>query len=476
MAVIAVHWIYFKVLWIAKDKDLVDNPDARKLQKIPIPVMGGIAVFFGVVAGVLTGEGVLIIIGEPFSTGLLPVLCAMMVMLYIGTMDDIVGLTSNSRIVIEMLTVLGLVFASDSCIDTFRGMWGVDTISWWAAVPLTVFAGVGIINAVNMIDGVNGLSSGLCIVCSSLFGTAFICIGDTPNAVLAFSVAAALVPFFMHNVFGARSRMFIGDAGTMAMGMLLSWFTICMMRGSHETTAFSSSMGINMIAMTLAILSVPVADTLRVMTMRIRKGKSPFQPDKTHLHHVFIAVGFSHPITALSEILMDLAIVVVLMVGVALGAGMELQLYIVIATAMVLVWGTYAFLRYHSRHHTEFLHHLTRFSIKTHLGRTNWWRRLSEWLDAPEKNHITDIPKGSPRKNRDRSFDHIAPDNYKEQDRKKILEFMKGRAEVMVSDIVENSGADRLRVYPILFEEVEYGDVVVIEQGFWGAPEIVAMR
>ena len=298
VALIAVNWVYFKILTIAFRKKLVDNPDARKLQKRPVPVVGGLAVFFGVLFGLMAAAMCHnLFMPDVPNVSLFPVLCAMGVMLYVGAMDDLIGLTPLSRIVIETVSILAIIFGSGMCVDTFRGMWGIEAFSWWVAVPLTVFAGVGVINAINMIDGVNGLSSGLCIVCSLLFGVAFIRLHDVPNAVLAFTMAAAMIPFYIHNVFGLKSRMFIGDAGTMVMGMLMTWFLICLLSSKNDEAYYEADDRANLIAMSLAILSVPVFDTLRVMTMRMLKGKSPFKPDKTHLHHVFVNVGVSHFIT-----------------------------------------------------------------------------------------------------------------------------------------------------------------------------------
>lgn len=211
-------------------------------------------------------------------------MAAMSMMLYVGAMEDILGLTPKSRFVIEIATILCLIFSSGMCIDTFRGMWGIDAFLWRLAVPLTVFAGVGIINAINMIDGVNGLSSGLCISCCILFGAAFIKAHDIHNAILAFTMVGVLIPFFIHNVFGLKSRMFIGDAGTMVMGILMTWFLICLLSSASTISYYETTEGVNMIAISLAILSVPVFDTLCVMTIRITHKKSPFKPDKTHLH------------------------------------------------------------------------------------------------------------------------------------------------------------------------------------------------
>ena len=389
-ALLAVRWIYFKILKLAKEKGLVDNPDARKLQKFPVPVLGGLAVFFGVTFGMLTGcalyytfnEGITGQATEFTSTRLIQVMLAMSVMLYTGSLDDILGLSPRTRFVIEILVILGIVLSSGAWMDSLHGLWGVQEFTWWVAVPLTVFAGVGIINAINMVDGVNGLSSGLCMTCSALFGVVFLYIGDIANAILAFTMVASLLPFFVHNVFGDKSRMFIGDAGTMIMGILMTWFVICIISSNGYTTLIYDDVCI--VAMVLAFMSVPVADTLRVMTMRVFKGKSPFSPDKTHLHHAFVAMGVSHSITALSIILINLAVVGTWYVAVKTGASLECQLYSVIIVAAILVWGSYIFLEHESRSSSRKAQWLRNFSIRTHLGRKEWWQRFTYFLDAPE--------------------------------------------------------------------------------------------
>ena len=373
-ALLAVNWSYFKILRIAKEKNLVDNPDARKLQKEPVPVMGGIAVFFGLVSGVLVGCILL------DSVPLLPVVLAMVVLLYMGAIDDAMGLSQLGRVLAEVLVLIGMIFASGKCVDSLHGLWGVGPFSWWLAVPLTVFAGVGIINAINMIDGVNGLSSGLCMTCAGLFGGVFIARGDVANGMLALTMCAGLIPFFLHNVYGKRSRMFIGDAGTMMMGALMSWCIICLLSSDAEIVAGR----LCLVALALAILSVPVFDTLRVMTQRILHGISPFKADKTHLHHAFIAVGISHSITALSEVLIDIVIVLVWLITYRLGASQETQLYVVIAASALLVWGTYALLRQGEKDNA-IGRALGKLAPKTHLGHTKGWLRLQETLDAPEE-------------------------------------------------------------------------------------------
>jgi UDP-N-acetylmuramyl pentapeptide phosphotransferase/UDP-N-acetylglucosamine-1-phosphate transferase len=480
MALLAVNWSYFKILRIAKEKKIVDAPDLRKLQRTPVPVLGGIAVFFGLVAGVLVGLALQYWFPVASDVHLGPILCAVILMLYTGAMDDMTGLTPFSRFAIEILTLLGIIFGSGLCVDNLNGLWGLNIISWWVAVPLTVFGGVGIINAVNMIDGVNGLSSGLCISCSILFGLAFLLVGDTLNAMLAFTVAAALAPFLVHNVFGNRSRMFIGDAGTMMMGVLLLWFVVVMLNG--DVTVWERFFGhrVNLVALALAILGVPIFDTVRVMFMRILQGKSPFHPDKTHLHHVFVRMGVSHSITAATEILLDLIIVGVWVLLACYGVAIDWQLYWVIIVSIVLVWGIYFLFHWHEVHHTELMHRLARFGVRTQLGHTQWWQRLERFLDGPEAQpEVKMEEKPQEPVVRVEDFYHFAdidPNNFKEQDRKRIYDYIHGKAEVYIDDIKQRSGANPLRVDAIIDEGILDGFIVTVKEGVWGTPMIVAMK
>jgi low affinity Fe/Cu permease len=232
-----------------------------------------------------------------------------------------------------------------------------------------------------------------------------------------------------------------------------------------------------MIAFAVAVLCVPVFDTLRVMGMRMANKKSPFHPDKTHLHHVFITVGVSHFITAMTEVLIMLTVVVIWWISVALGTSVEWQLYIVIIAAIIFVWGTYWIFNYHAQHHTKFLHFLVRFNVKTHLGRTSWWKRFTAWLDKPEDELVAKLETAA---NDSATIiaeeESIHLEDKKEQDRRKILSFMKGRAEVPVHDIVGYSGADSQNVFPILAEEEQKGRVRVIEKTETGDPDIVTLN
>ena len=378
-SMLMTFWIYFKILAIAKAKNLVDNPDARKLQKRPVPVMGGIAVFFGVLCGSLLASCLA-------NCGVvLPIIAAMSMMLYIGAIDDIIDLSPRNRIIIEVLAILGIIYSNGACIDSLHGLWGIETFSWWIGVPLTVFAGVGIINAMNMIDGVNGLSSGLCITFSCMFGVAMFRTHDYPNAMLAFVFAGALIPFLIHNVLGKTSKMFIGDAGTMTMGILMTWYVIQMLRSdfSPQWMKYVTSQRLSLVALTLAILAVPIGDTLRVMVQRILKGHSPFQADKTHLHHLLLAYSGSHSLTSLMEISIAILIVIVWAIAFKSHCSINAQFYIVLCTAAILVWGSYAYLSHQDKRNSRSAFRIRRSLTKMRQGEKEWWNKLQRFIDTP---------------------------------------------------------------------------------------------
>ena len=373
-ALLLVGWIHPRLVKIALLKNIVDNPDARKLQRTPVPVLGGVAVFFGVVIAFGCMSSVVDCSGLPV------VIMAMMAMLYTGTMDDILSLSPGLRFVIEIVVVLLLIFVGGYCIDDFHGLWNIGRFSYWCAVPLTVVAAVGIINAINLVDGVNGLSSGYCIMACLIFGTLFFLAGEAPMTILAAVSVGALIPFFLHNVFGKTSKMFIGDGGTLVMGVVMSVFVIAILQNGSRVAAYVNP-NVGLVPFTLAVLSVPVFDTLRVMSTRILKGTSPFRPDKTHLHHMFIDLGCSHVATTLAILGVNMFVVLCWWALEASGFSIAVQLYAVIAVSLLVTSGLYHFMQWHICRDTRFMRAMRRLGYKTHISRTGIFFWLQQVMD-----------------------------------------------------------------------------------------------
>ena len=190
----------------------------------------------------------------------------------------------------------------------------------------------------------------------------------------------ALLPFFCHNVFGKKSKMFIGDGGTLLMGTILSAYVLSVLE-TNSLLAEKVEDHFGLIPFTIAMLAVPVFDTLRVMLMRIIRGKSPFQPDKTHLHHLFIDLGFSHIGTTITEIFLNVIVGVVWFTSYKLGASIDLQLYIVLFCGIMITFVFYRYARVQQRNDTKVYHFLMRLGKATHIGHTRGFERFRNYLD-----------------------------------------------------------------------------------------------
>lgn len=327
--------VYRPILRFAKRRKLYDNPEERKLQRKPIPVMGGFVVFLGAMAGSLSYWF------QYHSWAIIPIQVAMLLMLIIGAWDDIKGLSPMLRFVIEVAIVVALALVNGYPINDLHGLWGIHEISPWIAWPLTVIGCVGIINAINMIDGIDGLSSGISIMAFGFYSWFFFRAHDFVRAALGVSMAGALIPFFIMNVFGKRSKMFIGDAGTMMLGIALCDMVMAMLtKGSACAERFDDT-GLCLIAYAYAVLAIPVCDTVRVMFGRICRGESPFHPDKTHLHHAFIDYGFHHLETSLLEIILNMLVLLTFGILVRSFLPMKWQLYGVVAASIAICFGLY---------------------------------------------------------------------------------------------------------------------------------------
>lgn len=359
---------------IALLKDIVDRPNARKLNSRPIPVLGGIEVFIGLMFGMCLAvyyvEGMVI---------LFEVIVGMMIILFVGISDDILDLSPRTRFLAQIFIVCLMMFVGGGYImNNFHGLWGIHELPRVVAVALTLVSCVGIINAINLIDGVDGLCSGYGMFASLLFATLFLRMGDVEFAVLALSMFGALVPFCLHNVFGHKSKMFLGDGGSLMVGFVCSLFVVRVVQMGDDVVTGSN------IALTLAILAIPVFDTLRVMTARMLQRRSPFSPDKTHLHHMFIRLGFSHVITALNVVALNGLVVVMWHLCNVWDFSPEIQLYVTAVSGILFTTGLYYGVEYIERNHPAVYAKMQNFVAKYSIRRSGFLLKLQQVLDGGE--------------------------------------------------------------------------------------------
>ena len=329
VAFLVTMLVYPLVLSFARKHNIVDNPNARKLQRVPVPIMGGAAVFIGfavvsLIEYAITGD-----------IKMLWLLLLLTVIYAIGLWDDLKDTSPVLRFLLESVLVWIMIPVLGIGINDFHGLWGIHSLPDYVSIPLSIVAGVGIINSVNLIDGVDGYCSSFGMMASIAFAILFYHTGDYALFSIALFAVGALLPFFLHNVFGVRSKMFLGDGGSLMLGTLLTIFVFRALT-SGAPCAVYEDMGLSLPAICLAILAVPVFDTLKVMVYRIVRGRSPFRPDKTHLHHMYIDLGYSHLATSGSILVINFFIVAVTLVSWLMGASINMQTYVVLAMGLLL--------------------------------------------------------------------------------------------------------------------------------------------
>lgn len=334
IAFVVTMLVYPYVLSFAISHHIVDNPNARKLQRVPVPVMGGASVFAGVLVASIVAVA---------ATGDIRILWCLLLLTFmfaLGVWDDMKDVSAYLRFVLEIAVVWAMILVLGLELNDFKGLWGVHGIPDTLSMPLSIIAGVGIMNAINLIDGVDGYCSSYGVMACSAFAVVFYLAGGDSLLCLALIIIGALLPFFFHNVFGLRSKMFLGDGGSLMLGTVLSFFVFATM-STQRGCNYLESRGLSLAALSLAIMAVPVFDTVRVMMARVFKGHSPFHPDKTHLHHIFIEMEFSHLSTALIIVLGNFIIILSVLLAWWLGASMDVQFYIVVGLSLLFTCGFY---------------------------------------------------------------------------------------------------------------------------------------
>jgi UDP-N-acetylmuramyl pentapeptide phosphotransferase/UDP-N-acetylglucosamine-1-phosphate transferase len=279
------------LILVAKLKRLVDEPEGdRKLHTRAVPTIGGVAVFFGFLASVTLFLPTVILnseAGEHWGAAL----TALIALFFVGLKDDLVGLSPSKKLLVHLLLGGLLIFEGGFRITTFNGLFGIHEIPFYASSAFSLFVYIVVVNAMNLIDGVDGLAGGFGVISSLAFGALFAATGQTPSAVVAFALAGALAGFLRHNWHPAK--IFLGDGGSLQVGLLAYVFAVqCINLDEALLPDVLASVPSPVIAMT--VLSYPLVDTLRVFTLRVLKGRSPFAPDRNHLHHRMMALGWGH--------------------------------------------------------------------------------------------------------------------------------------------------------------------------------------
>ncbi len=285
-----------KVIFFSERYRLSDVPGERASHKRSIPIFGGIAIFSGIIFSLLFWADL---------DSIQFILVSFLIMFFVGVIDDLLSLSPFKKLLVQVVAILNVIYLGEMQIDSMHGVLGIYELADFPASVFTVFVVVVITNSFNLIDGVDGLASGIGVISSLFFGIVALLMHQNHIAIIAFSLMGSLLGFLKYNFHPAR--IFMGDSGSLVVGMILSVLAI----NSIEYGLVFGTIGLPNKGPLLAIvfLAIPLFDSLRVFIVRIMKKKHPLYAGREHIHHVLLDLGFGHKRTSITLFLASLLLI-----------------------------------------------------------------------------------------------------------------------------------------------------------------------
>lgn len=293
------------IIRVSVIKNLFDEPTERKSHASSIPTLGGLAIFAGVVFSYTLWSAGLDMMSTQY------IIAAIVVMFFIGIKDDIVELTAHKKLYGQLFATMIIVFFADMRITSLYGVLGIYQIPYWFSVIVTIVTMITIINAYNLIDGIDGLAGGIGAIAAFTFGLWFYNYNQIALCILAFSLFSSLLAFLVYNF--SPANIFMGDTGSLVVGLILSILCVNFVEMSFESLPYAFPFRSSP-AMAIAILMIPLADTLRIFCIRLINGRSPFAADRNHIHHQLLDLGLTHREAALTLYLVNISFILIALV------------------------------------------------------------------------------------------------------------------------------------------------------------------
>lgn len=280
-SIIVTYILMPKIIGVVTYKRLMDNPNIRSSHIDQVPSLGGIAFYIVMVLGLYFLN---YFDTEAKSVALMP---GLLILFIVGLKDDLVVLSPLTKIFAQIAAIIFVLLHPAFQIQTLHGFFGVENISMWIITPLAAFIMLTIINAYNLIDGIDGLASAVGIVIFSILGLLFYLLGMPFFLGICLIMAGSLIAFLRFNL-SSTKKIFMGDTGSMLIGFIIACSVIRLFAvPAYKLKELPFQME-SLPLVVMAILIVPFFDTARVFTIRIMNKKGPFSPDRNHIHHILI--------------------------------------------------------------------------------------------------------------------------------------------------------------------------------------------
>ena len=320
------------IVSIVKKINLLDHPNERSSAHKSIPTLGGISIFISFILASTIG---LFGIDMP---EIRYILSALLIIFFLGLTDDIVGIPPLKKIIYQTAAACFIIFLAKIRFTNLHGILGIWEIGPVTGSILTLFTIIVIINAFNLIDGIDGLAAGVTMLIALVFGSWFYLSSNYNYAILAASLVGSVLGFFYFNVYGVESKIFMGDTGSLVIGTVIS---ILVIKFNETNIDHSQAFSIHAApAVSIGILSYPLMDLIRVVVIRIFNSRHPFTADKNHFHHRLLTLGLSHKLASFSIIGFNILFIIAVFCLNNLGY-VRIILYISIACAILVMVPAY---------------------------------------------------------------------------------------------------------------------------------------
>ncbi|MFV8226335.1 glycosyltransferase family 4 protein [Christiangramia aquimixticola] len=286
----SLTWYFIpKVLWVTKEKQLVKEINHRSSHKIDVPSFGGVAFFLVLILIISILQSLRVsYTGNHLIIGLTFLFMA-------GLKDDLVVSSAKLKFVSQIFAAGFIIFSPELLLTNLHGFLGFTEIPLWLGYGLKLLVVVALINAYNLIDGIDGLAGIAGIVICSSFAVIFYIINEPYFVLLSVTVVGVLAGFLRYNFSRGDRKIFMGDGGSLTIGFLIAFLSLkILVRNESPALLDQGFMSENRVLFLAAILFLPIYDTLRVIVLRLIEGKSPFEADRNHLHHVLLDNKLSH--------------------------------------------------------------------------------------------------------------------------------------------------------------------------------------
>jgi len=298
------------IIRVAKSKRIFDQPDQRKSHSRAVPTLGGIGMYVSIVVVSLSLINVCGVSNMELSTSFtaLPaVIAGITVLFFIGLKDDLINIRAWKKLAAEIVAVIILVVIGNLRLSSFQGMFHIFDLRYLTSMGVSAIIGIAIINAFNLIDGIDGLASSIAILASFIFGLFFALSNDWEYAIFCAIIIGTMIPFFLYNVFGKTNKIFMGDTGSLILGFLM---TVLVFRFNELNVRYQLFPHFTAApAFSFAVLILPVFDTIRVMAIRLYRHQGIFTADRRHIHHILLDLGLTHLQSTALLIAYNLAII-----------------------------------------------------------------------------------------------------------------------------------------------------------------------